>query len=331
MSSKKIAIIGAGWLGCHMAYKLKQHHNVTLFDKSGIFSGSSFFNQNRLHKGFHYSRNQKTRKLCQNTFNTFIQDYPNLVSDIDYNYYVVPIDKSLIDYKTFKTIFTHEQINFTEQHLPDFDNIEGSVIVDEKYIDPVKSKTFFQHELKDIFIVKTINKSDLTLLSKQYDYVINVTNNQLNPLSDHFFELSLTLIYDRIFNNKFGSITMIDGPLFSIYPYMGNQYTVTDVEYTPLYTSKRFIDIQKFSKETPSSELLRNKENIEQKITYYYKNFLTDFAYNSYYTSIKVKRRSESADRAPVIEKRDNIITCITGKIQGIYTLENYINENINR
>jgi hypothetical protein len=331
MSSKKIAIIGGGWLGCHMAYKLKQHHDVTLFDKSGIFSGSSFFNQNRLHKGFHYSRNQKTRNLCQNTFNTFIQDYPDLVSDIDDNYYVVPIDNSLIDYGTFKTIFTHEQINFAEKPLPDFNNIEGSVIIDEKYIDPVKSKTFFQHELRDIFIMKSIDESELKLLAKQYDYVINVTNNQLKPLSDHFFELSLTMIYDRISANKFGSVTMVDGPLFSIYPYMDNQYTVTDVEYTPVYTSERFIDIQEFSEKTSSRDLLRNKEAVEQKIAFYYKNFLTDFAYNSYYTSVKVKRYSESADRAPVIVKHDNIITCITGKIQGIYTLENYINENINR
>jgi hypothetical protein len=329
MSSKKIAIIGAGWLGCHMANKLKQHHDVKLFDKSGIFSGSSFFNQNRLHKGFHYSRNQKTRNLCQTTFDTFIQDYPNLVSDIDHNYYVIPIDKSLIDYGTFKTIFTHEQINFTEQPLKHFNNIEGSVIVDEKYIDPVKSKAFFQQELQDIFRIKTINESDLNLLSKEYDYVINVTNNQLKPLSDHFFELSLTLIYDRISDNKFGSVTMVDGPLFSIYPYIGNQYTVTDVEYTPLYTSKCFNDIQKFLITT--SDLLHNKETIEHKISFYYKQFLTDFVYNSYYTSVKVKKYSESADRAPVIVKHDNIITCITGKIQGIYTLENYINENINR
>ncbi len=153
----KIAIIGAGWLGCHIARKLKQHHDITLFDQSGIFAGSSFFNQNRLHKGFHYSRNQKTRKLCRDTFDAFIQDYPHLVSDIDQNYYVVPTDKSLIDYGTFKSIFTCEQINFIESTVPGFQNIEGSVIVDEKYIDPVKSRAFFQQELRDIFVMKSID------------------------------------------------------------------------------------------------------------------------------------------------------------------------------
>jgi hypothetical protein len=329
----KIAIIGAGWLGCHIAHKLKQQHDVTLFDQSGIFFGSSFFNQNRLHKGFHYSRNQKTRELCRDTFDAFIQDYPDLVSDIDQNYYVVPTDKSLIDYGTFKSIFTHEQINFIESIIPGFQNIEGSVIVDEKYIDPVKSRSFFQEELHDIFVMKTINDSELDALSKQYDLVLNVTNNQLQPISDHYFELSLTLIYDYVASNKFGSVTMVDGPLFSIYPFNETQYTVTDVEYTPLYVDESFNEITKYKTqfEADNAYLNQIRDTIETKISYYYKQFLTDFAYNSYYTSVKVKRRSQSADRAPVIVKNNNIITCITGKIQGIYTLEKYIDEIINR
>lgn len=329
----KIAIIGAGWLGCHVARKLKQHHDVTLFDQTGIFAGSSFYNQNRLHKGFHYSRNQKTRELCRDTFNAFIQDYPELVSDIDQNYYVVPADKSLIDYGTFKSIFTHEQINFTESIIPGFQNIEGSVIVDEKYIDPVKSRAFFQQELQDILVMQPINDAELDALSKQYDYVINVTNNQLQPIPNHYFELSLTLIYDRISADKFGSVTMVDGPLFSIYPFRENQYTVTDVEYTPLYVAESFDDITKY-KTTFDADIYyqkRIRDTIEHKISYYYEQFLTDFAYNSYYTSVKVKRNSQSADRAPVITKNGNIVTCVTGKIQGIFTLEKYINENINR
>ena len=45
---KKIAIIGAGWVGCHLAKNLKDNHNVKLIDKSGIFAETSFRNQNRL-------------------------------------------------------------------------------------------------------------------------------------------------------------------------------------------------------------------------------------------------------------------------------------------
>ena len=325
-----IAIIGAGWLGCHMAYKLKQlGYNITIFDRSDIFSSSSFFNQNRLHKGFHYSRNQKTRKLCYDTFDLFLKDYPQLTADIQNNYYVIPTDKSLIDYGTFKSIFFHENIEFIESELECLRNIDGSIIVDEKYIDPIKSKKFFKEQLLDNLVIREIKLNDLEQLSAEYDFVIDVTNNTLQPVNDCYFELSLTLIYDRIINEQFGSITLVDGPLFSIYPFHETKYTVTDVEYTPLYTSNKISDINQY-KNTINDVLINNiRHKIEEKIHYYYGGFKTHFNYESYYTSIKVKRRSESADRAPIILKNNNIITCITGKIQGIYTLENFIKDAI--
>ena len=328
----KIAIVGGGWLGCHMGLKLKNNHDVTIFEKSDIFNGSSFYNQNRLHKGFHYSRNQKTRKLCYDTFDLFLNDYKHLVEDIPNNYYVIPQDKSLIDFGTFKNIFTHENILFTESNLDSLSNIEGSIIVDEKYINPVKTKEYFKSILKDNIVKKEINTKDLNTFSKENDLVINVTNNTLQPLLNHYYELSLTLVYNRLIEDNFGSITMVDGPLFSIYPYKDKEYTITDVQYTPMYTSTNLEDIHKY-KDTINNNVINNiKSKIEEKILYYYGGFKTHFEYKGYYTSIKTKKLSESADRSPTIIHNDNIITCVTGKIQGIYTLENYIqNEIINR
>lgn len=329
----KIAIIGGGWLGCHIASKLKlQNHQITLFERSNLFSGSSFYNQNRLHKGFHYSRNQKTRKLCYDTFNLFLNDYKHLVDDIPNNYYVIPQDKSLIDFETFKNIFYYENITFLETHLDFLSNIEGSIIVDEKYINPIKTKNYFNSILKKDIVIKNINNYDLNTLSKKNDLVIDVTNNTLQPLYNHYYELSLTLVYTKLVENGFGSITMVDGPLFSIYPFKNKEYTVTDVQYTPMYISENLEDIYKY-KTTINDNIINNiKSKIEEKILYYYGGFKTHFEYKEYYTSIKVKRVSESADRSPTIMQENNIITCVTGKIQGIYTLENYIqNEIINR
>jgi hypothetical protein len=328
----RITIIGGGWLGCHLATKLKNSHIVKIFEKSDIFNGSSFYNQNRLHKGFHYSRNQKTRKLCYDTFNLFIKDYNHLVDDIPNNYYVIPQNKSLIDFGTFKSIFNYEEIYFKEENLDLLSNIEGSIIVDEKYINPVKTKEYFKSLLKDNLIKKEIKIKDLNVLSKENDLVIDVTNNILKPTPDHYYELSLTLIYDRLIKDNFGSITMVDGPLFSIYPYKNTEYTVTDVQYTPMYTSPNIKDIFKY-KTTINNAIIDNiKSKIEEKILYYYGGFKTHFEYKGYYTSVKVKKLSESADRSPTIIQDGNVVTCVTGKIQGIYTLENYIqNEIINR
>jgi hypothetical protein len=328
----KIAIIGGGWLGCHIGSKLKEKYDVTIFEKSDIFNSSSFYNQNRLHKGFHYSRNQKTRKLCYDTFDLFINDYKHLIDDIPNNYYVIPQDKSLIDFGTFKSIFTYENIPFIEANINLLSNVEGSIIVDEKYINPVKTKEYFKNILKNNIIIKEIKIKDLSILSRENDLIINVTNNTLQPLLNHYYELSLTLVYNRLIRDNFGSITMVDGPLFSIYPYKGTEYTVTDVQYTPMHISTNLKDIYQY-KNTININIINNiKSKIEEKILFYYDKFKTHFEYKGYYTSIKVKKISESADRSPTIMKENNIITCITGKIQGIYTLENYIkNEIINR
>jgi hypothetical protein len=121
-------------------------------------------------------------------------------------------------------------------------------------------------------------------------------------------------------------------PLFSIYPYRQNKYTVTDVQYTPMYMSENIKDLKNY-KGTINEVMIDNlRSKIEDKIIYYYGGFKTHFKYDNYYTSVKVKRSSESADRYPTIIKNNNVITCVTGKIQGIYTLEDYIkNEIINR
>ena len=38
-----IAIIGGGWIGCHLAMKLKDIHNVNIFEKNDLlFNETSF-------------------------------------------------------------------------------------------------------------------------------------------------------------------------------------------------------------------------------------------------------------------------------------------------
>jgi hypothetical protein len=329
----RIAIIGGGWLGCHIGAKLKKHnHEVTLFEQSDIFAGSSFYNSNRLHKGFHYSRNKKTRELCYSTFDLFLKDYKELVEDITNNHYAIPVDNSLVDFGTFKSIFSHEEVSFIETDVNYLTNIEGCVVVDEKYINPLKAKAYFKDKLEGSIVIKTVTEEEITKLSTEYDYVINTTNNTLKSIKDCYFELSLALVYDKVEGSEFGSLTMVDGPLFSIYPYQSSSYNVTDVEYTPLFTSNRLGDIEAYRNSQLNETFINSKKDkIESKITTYYKDFNKVFNYTGYYTAIKVKRKSASADRFPVIQREGNIISCFTGKIQGIYILENYIkNEIIN-
>ena len=117
----KIAIIGAGWVGCHLSKKLiDQGLGVTLFEQKEIFSSTSLYNQNRLHLGFHYPRNYRTRVLCKTTFDRFQKDYSLFIEDVDKNIYSIP-KKSVIDLETFKVIMESADIDYSNfLHLLSF-------------------------------------------------------------------------------------------------------------------------------------------------------------------------------------------------------------------
>lgn len=307
----RIAIIGGGWVGCHLANNLKKNNQVVLYEKNEIFSGSSFFNQNRLHLGYHYSRSYNTRALCKDTFDKFYNQYSFLVEDVQKNIYSVPLNESLIDFNTYLKIFedfnTHDLISINSLR-----NVEGSIVVEEKYINPVKSKKYFEESLNDVVIYREILETDISIIQKEYDLVINATNNNFFPITkDTFYENCIVLLYEKIGNPEFDALTLVDGKLMSIYPYDldKNLYSLTDVEFTP----------------QGNLPLEVIKDKMQGKVLNYYENFLNDFRYHSYVSSVKCKVKNLSDTRVPLISHDDNVIRCFTGKIQGIYLIEDYI------
>lgn len=307
----KIAIIGAGWVGCHLANNLRQNNDITLYEKDEVFSGSSFYNQNRLHLGYHYSRSFNTRNLCKNTFTQFYNDYFFIIENVKKNIYSVPINDSLIDFNTYLKIFedfnTHKIVE-----VKNLKHIEGSILVEEKYINPIKSKKFFQENLLDLIVYDEISENNVSALKKDFDLIINATNNNfLSIKDDTFSENCIVLLYEKVKDSEFDALTLVDGKLMSIYPYdlNSNLYSLTDVEFTP--------------QGNLSIEVLKSK--MENKVLKYYDNFLNDFKYHSYVKSIKYKLKNLSDTRIPLITQTENIINCFTGKIQGIYFIEDYI------
>lgn len=322
-----IAIIGGGWVGCHLALKLKESYKVSLFERNNkLFNETSFFNQNRLHLGFHYARNSKTRELCKSTFTKFIKEYGEMTDVVDKNIYCVT-EKSSIDFETYIKIFDEFEFKIiTDNNL---ENIEGSILTNERYINFNKVQKFFQDELCDIITVKDITNKDIKKMSKDYDLVINCTNNQIKG-SEGFYELTISLIYEKIKETSFDSLTLVDGSFFSIYPYYDNKYTLTDVEHTPVKKFKYISGLDKFRSKITDNFIEDKIQKMESKVLEYYKEFKSDFTYSGYFLSVKSKIISTSDSRYPVIQKIDNIINCFTGKIQGIYIIENYIKNEIN-
>jgi hypothetical protein len=325
----KIAIIGGGWVGCHLALKLKDTHKVTIFEKhKELFTETSYNNQNRLHLGFHYPRSAKTRNLCLDTFERFINDYGFITKDVDKNLYCVPQNESFIDYPTFKQIFKDYNI---EDHPHSLKNIEGCVNTNERHINFKKINKFFNEKLSDIVVEDNITDKKLDRLQKEYDLVINCTNNHIKDKNcdNSFYETTLTLIYKKISSIDFDGLTLVDGDLFSIYPYDKERFTLTDVEYTPLKKFKTVKKLKSYNKKITSSLVHERKKLIEKKVLKYYPDFLNHFKYDTYFISTKTKTNNTSDDRSPIITKENNLINCFTGKIQGIYLIEDYLRKEL--
>jgi hypothetical protein len=323
----KIAIIGGGWIGCHLAKVLKNNHTVVLFEKNKIFSETSSHNQNRLHYGYHYARNHSTRNLCKSTFYRFIDDYGFCVNEINKNVYCVAKKASLLDLETYLKIFNEYPIQ-PIKHT--FTNTEGCILTNEKYIDFKKAKEFFENELKDLIIYENIDSVRLSEISNNFDIVIDATNNFMGLIdNDFFYELALTLIYDRIKETNYDSVTFVDGSLFSIYPYANNKFTLTDVKLTPLKQFSTFDELQEYREKFSNLPILTKVAEFENRVKVFIPEFEKYFKYDSYFISVKSKVNDESGNRYPVIKIKDNIISCFTGKIQGIYPIEENINNII--
>lgn len=340
-----IIIIGAGWYGCHIAKKLQNKHNVKIIEeKSDIFDNSSYYNQNRLHLGFHYPRNYATRQLCQSNYDKFKSQYSECVDDIDNNFYIIS-NESIIDYNTYINIFTHEGFDFDVVKNEIFANTDGSIIkVKEKIINSDKIKRHFKTVLTNVHfefnskVLKYEKQNGNFIVFTQDgnthvgDLILDCTYNQLGlSLKNYTYESTISLIYKKTKDTLFGAITIMDGKFSSLYPrdICNNLYTLTDVEYTPMLSSRNYKDVELYY---PDNEKIKEvKEKMETKLKTFYPALLDEFIYKSFFISKKTKPISASDSRNIIIEEIEpNVLSVNCGKIYGIFEWEDYVENYIN-
>jgi len=311
----KIAIIGGGWTGCHLASRLIDQADVTLFERNEmLISETSLINQNRLHYGYHYARNHATRMLCKQTFERFMMDYGHVTKNIHDNFYAVSEDESLLDAETIRLIFkdwphTEEPSNFLAHSSLLLRTIE-------KYISPIEAGKHFEELLSPIVRREIIEPSSLALLQQDYDFVIDCTNNALlPPAKDDYFEAVGMFVYRPRKPLPFGALTFIDGELFSIYPY-GSLFSLSHVRLGVVEKKEEHC----FEKHYGT--MARSRYAIEEHVMRYWPEFCNYFDYVFPVVSVKAKCKNASAQRTPIFRQQDNLLSFYTGKIQGIYAIE---------
>lgn len=266
----KIAIVGAGWYGCHIALELaKAGHEVTIYEeKNDIFNGLSGEYGIRLHRGPHYPRSDKTRESCHRGFEQFIATYPELVIQNSYSIYSLAkapdADGKLpkVDSATFKAVCEETKTcRPIDPKQYGYENLDSAYDLDEPSIAVGdKLREYFKKRLKDagIKIVrgckvekveKKDNKSYINDNKEEFDEIINATGYQsllpppnILPDTEVVYQPCLALVYEDMHptSDKPLSFITMDGSYPCVMPYSesigdpeGNQkYIATHGKFT---------------------------------------------------------------------------------------------------
>lgn len=353
MNSPYVLIVGAGLYGCHAAMTLKKMGiNFKVADiANDFFQGSSSKNQNRLHQGFHYARSYTTRHECMNGYMQFIDTYPFAAKVVDNNLYFVD-KKSIMDFKTYKHIYEHEQVPFNIVSNPKlpfiyeqnaFDGNGDAFLTSERFVDFNELKCFFTDNLGEYLIqdykpaLLCVTPHDIHCAasydSEKFTHLLDCTYFQLNIPDIHnqdmFYELCIAFLYKYVTDENVKSesfaFTVMDGPFFSIYPYdMENQlYTLTDVERTPLIKTKELNEVYALKDTLTESDIKIIQNTFETNVKKYIPEFNNHFQYHGYYLALKTKPNLQSDDRSLMyVQVGHNVHRFSGGKLTGIFPME---------
>lgn len=327
----RVLILGGGWYGnfIGLVFKVLGIELVILELKSDIFCGSSSKNQNRLHQGYHYPRSEQTRDECIRGYNIFMKLFKFMTSDVKNNYYLIE-KNGMISYDNYKKIYEeyNDGMGFKCIDKLDIDldktNIDGIIKCNERLINHEIAYNFFKKTLNNNTILNydvsklRIDKDDIYYDDIKYDYLINCTYGQIfkNDLLEYEYELCVSFIYNSDVDY---ALTLMDGEFFSIYPYMSNKYTLTDVEFTPMKKSNDIDDIINYQNTLTNEIIIDTKMKIENKVKKYLLNFDELFVYDSYNISYKCKFKNGDGDRSVKYFRDGNVLNFIGGKITGIF------------
>lgn len=259
-------IIGGGFYGLRIALFLKEElgiENILILEKEPtMMSRASYVNQARVHNGYHYPRSILTGYRSAVNFPDFVDEYESaIVSDFD-KYYSIARQLSKVNARQF--------VGFSKKIGVDIDSAEPEVVaMFDRHLTEgvfkVKEYAFDSHKLRDSLLERIAkfpsiqiksnetaervgSNSDKTVMvhtnSSEYitKQVLNCTYSRINTLhrasglplvalKHEITEMCLVELPDDL--KKF-SVTMMDGPFFSIMPFPSRGlHTLSHVRYTP--------------------------------------------------------------------------------------------------
>jgi hypothetical protein len=325
----RFAVIGAGFYGLHIASRLRALGlDVTIYERSNQILGyASGNNQFRLHLGFHYARNFRTRQQSRDGYFRFLERYGQLTKEVQKNYYLVPQGDSIVDFPTYKLIMMSSGLDFIESHRPEqITHACGSILTNERILLIQESRDYFYNLMGDILrlgeqAVVNMHEDRVDVNGSSYDYCIDCTWGHLTADAAFFFESTILLYYrKKSSSTPDNAYTFVDGPLCSLYPTEDPTiFTVSSVPHTPLGQYGSSAEARHAIQSLTNHDIQIKKLLMEQQLMRYYPHFLEEFEYVDPQLCVKTKPYGDDDDRSCYVKKTGRLINCLSGKVDNIF------------
>ncbi len=327
--TRRVAIIGGGWYGCHIASSLMAlGFSVRLFEQHDrLLHEASGNNQFRLHLGFHYPRHAGTRIQSRDGFSRFLERYNDLSLPVVDNIYAVPTHTSLIDFDTYKLIMTATGIPYqsVEQCSIRLQNIDGMMRVGERVLLIGKARHYFEMHLRNVVSLSVkiadIEHRDRHVLvnGERFDYVVDATWGHFNRMAAAaYYEPTLLLYFEA--EAGLPALTFVDGPLYSIYPTeVDTVYTLSSVPHTPLGRFDTAQEACAIRDGLDSMQIEQKRRVMTEQATQNVPDFHDHYRFIGPQIAIKTKPIGNSDDRSCSVTRHGRVFTVMSGKIDTIF------------
>lgn len=264
----RVAVIGCGIFGAMSALRLAERGaTVQVFERGQtILLGASYNNQNRLHLGFHYPRDDETARQCQRGFQRFRNEFgASLLQGFPNAYFIANNDSMTtpMDYLAFcKRVGLRYDILDLDAFSPIVREVALGITTDEVVYDCSVLRTLIHRRL-DAIGVKPDFGAYVSRISRQgarymlevsgklhgpFDALVNCTYANINLLNAQLgyaapiYQYEYTMVPIIEWNQHPVGITVMDGRFMTVLPFgQTGRFLLYHVEHTVVATE---IDTQ---------------------------------------------------------------------------------------
>lgn len=260
-----IAVIGGGLYGCRTALALsKKGLKVALLEQTDTLLGrASRYNQSRIHNGYHYPRSLMTAMGSHKNYERFKEEYKSCVLDDFEHLYAIAGQGSKINAHQFqsfcKTVgIPLQEANKEQKSLFDFSRIDNVFVAQEVGVNTLalsnvltkqvesdsNIEVFYNFQCEKVHksaqLIHVLKRDGEEVKASKGVFIATYAGanrlllaSELSPLPLKFELAEMALIKrPKMLENY--SITIMDGPFFSVMPFGADGLaTLSHVRYTP--------------------------------------------------------------------------------------------------